>query len=97
MREVGPELSRAICASRWVRVRERPAERCPNMRRPPRARRRQAGVIVAKYPFALGLETELNLGLYTRLPMPSGRQLDLTGWRHVCCAPSLKVDDRSGL
>jgi hypothetical protein len=34
-----------------------------NMRRPPRALGRQAGVAVAKLSFALGFETELNLGL----------------------------------
>ena len=41
------------------------------------------GLLTAKSCFALGSKAELNLGLFARLPMPSGRQLVTLGWRHV--------------
>jgi len=51
------------------------------------SRGRQAGADFAKSCFALGPKAELNLGLCTRLPMPSGRQLATSRWRHVCGHP----------
>src|SRR5205823_1167564 len=39
------------------------------------------------------LWAELCLGLSTWLPMPSGRQLLLSRWRHVCGTPSRLVVD----
>jgi hypothetical protein len=51
------------------------------------SRGRQPGADFAKSCFALGPKAELNLGLCTRLPMPSGRQLATSRWRHVCGHP----------
>src|ERR1700730_14332650 len=51
------------------------------------SRGRQAGADFAKSRFALGPKAELNLGLCARLPMPSGRQLATSRWRHVCGHP----------
>src|SRR5271170_7836773 len=55
----------------------------PEKQRPPRALERQPGVAGAKHSSRPGPKPGLYLGLYARLPMPSGRQLGLPGWCHV--------------
>ena len=62
---------------------DRGFESCPSWP----SRGRQPGADFAKSCFALGPKAELNLGLCTRLPMPSGRQLATSRWRHVCGHP----------
>jgi hypothetical protein len=60
----------------------------------PRARSGvKRGSLLRSYPSRSDLLTELYLGLSTWLPMPSGRQLLLSRWRHVCGTPSLLIVD----
>jgi hypothetical protein len=51
------------------------------------------GSLLRSYPSRSALWAELCLGLSTWLPMPSGRQLLLSRWRHVCGTPSRLVVD----
>src|ERR1700680_73438 len=55
------------------------------------------GSLLRSCPSRSALWAELCLGLSNWLPMPSGRQLLLSRWRHVCGTPSRLVVDTHDL
>src|SRR5205085_7750613 len=67
-------------------------------RKDPRARGGvRRGSLLRSLSSRSALWAELCLGLSTWLPMPSGRQLLLSRWRHVCGTPSRLVVDKHHL